>query len=107
MTTQLHAMSPAPGGGADGAPAPNPLISFMPLIIIFVLFYFILIRPQQKQQKEREGMIKAIKEGDKIITVSGLYATVSKVNDDDTLILKISDNTNVKAARSAVDRLQK
>lgn len=105
ITTTLHAMAPPPGG-ADG-PAPNPLVSFAPLIIIFVLFYFLLIRPQQKQQKERENMVKSLKEGDKVVTAAGFYATVQKVNEDDTVILKLSENTNVKAARSAVDRLQK
>ena len=103
MISQLYAMSPTPGP-AEG---PGPLISFLPLIIIFVLFYFLLIRPQQKQTKERSDMVAKLDAGDKVVTVSGVYATVVKVNEDDTLILKISDNTNIKATRQAVERLQK
>jgi preprotein translocase subunit YajC len=106
--TQAHAMAPQPpaAGGTD-ASAPNPLASFLPIIIIVGLFYFLLLRPQQRQQKERTAMINGVKADDKIVTVSGVYATVVKVNDDDTLILKISDNTNIKVTRQAIERLQK
>lgn len=104
--SQLYAMAPAPA--AAGAPAPNPLVGLLPLVVIFGLFYFLFIRPQQKQQKERDNMLKALKEGDKVVMVSGVYATVSKVEDGgDVLRLQIADGVNVKAARSAVDRLQK
>lgn len=104
--SQLYAMAPAPA--AAGAPAANPLVGLLPLVVIFGLFYFLFIRPQQKQQKERDGMLKALKEGDKVVMVSGVYATVSKVEDGgDVLRLQIADGVNVKAARSAVDRLQK
>ena len=105
FTTQAHAMAPQPA--SDGAPAPNPLLQFAPMIIIVGLFYFLLIRPQQKAAKERTKMIGAAGIDDKIITVGGVYATIVKVNEDDTLILKISDNTNVKVTRQAIDRLQK
>jgi preprotein translocase subunit YajC len=104
--SQLHAMAPAPV--AEGAPAPNPLVGLMPLVVIFALFYFLFIRPQQKQAKEREKMLKAVKEGDKVVLVSGVYATVSKVEDGgEVLRLQIADGVHVKAARSAVERLQK
>ncbi len=105
FATQAHAMAPQPASG--DAPQSNPLISFAPMLIIVVLFYFLLIRPQQKQAKDRKKMIEAVKEGDKIVTVSGVYASVVKINEDDTLILKISDNTNVKVTRQAIERLQK
>ena len=103
--SQLYAM--APGPAADGAAAPNPILSLMPLVIIFALFYFLFIRPQQKQQKERDGLLKGLKEGDKVVLVSGVYATVTKVEDEDTLRLQIAEGVNVKAARSSVERLQK
>src|SRR5258708_25814772 len=102
---QAHARAPTPASG-DG-PAPNPLMSFAPMIIIIALFYFLLIRPQQKTQKERTAMIAGVQVNDKVITVGGVYATVVKVNDDDTLILKISDNTNVRVTRQAIARPQK
>lgn len=104
--TTLHAMAPSPttAGGA----APNPLMSLMPLIIIVVMAYFLLFRPQIKTQKERTEMMKKLKEGDKVVLVSGVYATVVKVDEGgDILTLKIAENVNVKAARSAVERQQK
>ncbi len=104
MISQLHAMGVPP---QDGAQAPNPLVMLLPWIAIFALFYFMFIRPQRKQQKERENMIKALQPGDKVVTISGVFATVAKVNDDNTVMLKIAENTTVKAARSAVDRVEK
>lgn len=104
--SQLYAM--APPAAAPGAPAPNPLVGLLPLVVIFALFYFLFIRPQQKQAKERERLLKALKEGDKVVLVSGVYATVSKVEDGgEVLRLQIADNVTVKAARSAVERFQK
>ncbi len=106
MTSTLHAM--APPAGADPAGAPNPLMSFLPLIVIFVLFYFLFIRPQQKTQNERKGMIDSIKEGDQVVLISGIYATVHKVDkSDDSISFKIAENVVVKGTRQAVDRLQK
>lgn len=104
MISQLHAMGLPP---QEGGQAPNPLVMLLPWIAIFALFYFMFIRPQQKQQKEREKLIKSLQAGDKVVLISGVFATVSKVNDDNTLMLKIAENTTVKAARSAVDRVEK
>ncbi len=104
--SQLYAMAPAPAQA--GAPQGNPLVGLLPLVVIFALFYFLFIRPQQKQAKERENLLKALKEGDKVVLVSGVYATVSKVEDGGEILrLQIADGVNIKAARSAVDRLQK
>ena len=103
--SQLYAMAPSP---ADGGAASNPLLSLLPLVIIFALFYFLFIRPQQKQQKERETLLKELKEGDKVVMVSGVYATVAKVEEGGEILrLQIAEGVNVKAARSAVERLQK
>ena len=102
--SQLYAMASTPSD--PNAPAPNPLFSLLPLVIIFGLFYFLFIRPQQKQAKDREKMLKAVKEGDRVVMVSGVYATVEKVEDDTVLRLKIAEGVTVKAARSAIERLQ-
>jgi preprotein translocase subunit YajC len=102
----LHAMAPSPA--AAGGPAPNPLLSMMPLVIIVAMAYFLLFRPQLKAQKERANMMKALKEGDKVVMVDGIYATIVKVDEaEDILTLKIAEGVNVKAARSAVERQQK
>ena len=106
LESTLYAMAPAPT--APGAPAPNPLVSLMPLVIIVGMAYFLLFRPQMKAQKERTNLMKALKEGDKVVLVSGVYATVVKVDEaEDVLTLKIAEGVNVKAARSAVERTQK
>jgi len=100
--SQLYAMGTTPT--EPGATAPNPLLSL--LVVIFGLFYFLFIRPQQKQAKEREKLLKDLKEGDKVVLVSGVYAVVDKVEDETTLRLKIADGVLVKAARTAVERVQ-
>lgn len=69
-----------------GQPAPNPVMTVVPLILLFVIFYFILIRPQQKKAKEQAALVKSVKNGDKIITTSGIIATVITVKDDSVTI---------------------
>ena len=73
---------------------------FIPLILIFIIFYFFLIRPQQKKAKEHKNMVKAIKRGDKIITSGGIFATVEKVMDNDKVEVSISDNVNIELVKS-------
>jgi preprotein translocase subunit YajC len=104
--SQLYAMAPTQASTDPGAPASggSPFMSMLPLVVIAVLFYFLLIRPQQKQAKEREAQLKELKEGDKVILVSGVFATVAKVDGDDILRLQIADGVTIKAKRTAVDR---
>ena len=73
---------------------------FIPLILIFVIFYFFLIRPQQKKAKEHKNMVKAIKRGDKIITSGGIFGIVEKVMDNDKVEVSISDNVNIELVKS-------
>jgi preprotein translocase subunit YajC len=101
----LHAEGTAPAAAPAGPP-PGLQLGFF--AILFVFAYFMLIRPQMKAQKERQATIKSLKEGDKVVLVSGVYATIVKVDDsEDVLTLKIAEGVNVKAGRSAVERLQK
>ena len=93
-----HAMGGAP---AEGAPAPNPIVQFIPLILIFVVFYFLMIRPQQKQAKERKAMLDNVKRGDEIVTSGGIIGRVTDVADD-TLMLEIAKDVRVKIQRGAV-----
>jgi preprotein translocase subunit YajC len=60
----------------------NPLTSIVPMVLLFVIFYFVLIRPQQKKAKDQAAMLKTVKSGDKIVTTSGIIATVITVKDD-------------------------
>ena len=73
---------------------------FIPLILIFVIFYFFLIRPQQKKVKEHKLMVEALKRGDKIITTGGIVGTVERIIDNEKVEVNISENVNVEIARS-------
>ena len=78
---------------------------FIPLILIFVIFYFFLIRPQQKRIKEHKSMVGALKRGDQVVTSGGIVGKVEKVFDDDKIDLVISDNVTVKVVKSTVQSL--
>jgi preprotein translocase subunit YajC len=84
---------------------PQALQSFLPIIVLFAIFYFLLIRPQQKQQKKRKEMLAALKKGDKVVTIGGIYGTIKELRDND-LTLRIGDNMDIRMARYSVDRQQ-
>ena len=73
---------------------------FIPLILIFVIFYFFLIRPQQKKVKDHKAMVEALKRGDKVITSGGILGTVERIIDNEKVEVKISDNVNVEVIRA-------
>lgn len=85
-------------------PQPNPIMSLVPIAAIFVIFYFLLIRPQQKQAKAHDAMLEGLKKGDKILTTGGLYGTVLGVKDQD-LEVRFAENVKLWVARSAVSKL--
>jgi preprotein translocase subunit YajC len=82
-------------------PTPNPLLNMVPIAAIFVIFYFLLIRPQQKQQKEHDALLKNLQAGDKILTTGGLYGTITGFKGDD-LEVQFSQTVKLTLARSAV-----
>ena len=71
----------------------------IPLILIFVIFYFFLIRPQQKKVKEHKAMVESLKKGDKIVTSGGITGTISRVIDNDKIEVEIADNVTVEVIR--------
>ena len=85
-----------------GASTGGGIEAFLPLILIFVVFYFLLIRPQQKKMKEHKGMLAEIRRGDKIITGGGIVGQVTKVNDENELIVEIAPDVKVKVRRELV-----
>lgn len=93
-------------GPATGAEV-NPIISFLPLIFIFTIFYFLLIRPQQKRQKELQKTIDALKKGDRVVTAGGLIGTITSIQND-YVVLKVGDNdtTKIEVLKSAVSGLR-
>ena len=78
---------------------------FIPLILIFVIFYFFLIRPQQKKVKDHKSMVSALKRGDEVITSGGIVATIERVHEDDKIDLSISENVTVKVVKSTIQNL--
>lgn len=85
----------------QAAEAPNPLMSLLPFLLIIVVFYFFMIRPQMKRQKELRKYREALKKGDKIITTGGIYGRVLEVKDTQ-VIMEIADNVSIKIDKSAV-----
>ena len=97
MNFTIFAMMPA---NPDGA-GPSPFSMLLPLLGMLAIFYFLLIRPQQKRQKETQKMINALKKGDKVITASGLIGTVAGLRDD-VVVVKIADNVKVEMLKNAI-----
>ncbi len=90
---------------AAGGVAPSPAVdfmSFLPLILIFVVFYFLLIKPQQKKLKEHKTMVDALRRGDRIVTAGGLIGTVTRVSGDDEIIVEIAEGVRVRVVRSTI-----
>ena len=80
---------------------------FIPLILIFVIFYFFLIRPQQKRVKDHRAMVDSLKRGDEVITSGGIIGTVDKVMEDDRIEVILADNVKVQIIRSTITSLLK
>jgi len=92
---------------AQAAPEQPPvLFQFMPLIIIAVLFYFLLIRPQQKKQKEHQKLVAGIKTGDRVVTSGGIHGIVANVKET-TMLLKVADNVKIEMDKAAVVSVSK
>jgi preprotein translocase subunit YajC len=98
-------ISTAYAQAAGGGPGGFDLISLMPLVLIFVVFYFLLIRPQQKKMKAHRELICALKRGDKVLTAGGIIGTVVKVEEDNLLLVEIAKDIRVRVARSTISEL--
>jgi preprotein translocase subunit YajC len=101
MIDLAYAMAPTPGGGGNG----GGLMQILPLMIgMFAFMYFLIIRPQQKQRRERESLLRAIKKGDRVVTTGGLYGTVVGLSEH-TVTLKVADQVKLEFERSAIGRI--
>jgi len=100
MIDLAYAMGPSPGGGNGGG-----MLQILPLMIgMFAIMYFLIIRPQQKQKRERENLLRAIKKGDRVVTSGGLYGTVVGLSEH-TVTLKVADQVKLDFERSAIGRI--
>jgi preprotein translocase subunit YajC len=87
-------------GGASGLGG-----FLLPLLAMFGIMYFLVILPQQRQRKKVQEMLRAVKNGDKVITTSGIYGTINGI-DGETIILKVADNVKIRIARSAIAQVE-
>ena len=83
------------------------IAQFIPLILIFVIFYFFLIRPQQKRVKDHKTMVESLKRGDEIITSGGIIGTIERVMEDDRIEVVIGENVKVQIIKSTITSLLK
>ena len=94
-------ISPAYAQGLGGLD-PNTLMQFAPLVLIFVVFYFLLIRPQQQKAKEHKTMLSQLRRGDRVVTGGGIIGTVTKVVDDEAVMVEIAENIRVRVLRGTI-----
>jgi preprotein translocase subunit YajC len=87
----------------DSKSSANPLVGFLPIILIGAAMYFLLLRPQRRRMKEAQQLVNTIQEGDEVITNGGIYGFVNAI-DGDTIWLDIADNTEIRVHRSAIAR---
>ena len=97
-------VSPAYAQAAGGASGFD-ISFFLPLVLIFVVFYFLLIRPQQKKVKEHRAMVAALRRGDKVVTSGGIIGTISRVVDENEVLLELAENVRVRVLRSSVSEV--
>jgi preprotein translocase subunit YajC len=89
-----------------GGDSSNMIMQFMPLILILVIMYFLILRPQQQRVKQHQSMVKALRRGDSVVTNGGLVGKVTKVVDDDVIEVEIADGVRVRQMRSMVSEVR-
>ncbi|PWR24093.1 preprotein translocase subunit YajC [Zavarzinia compransoris] len=97
-TAYAQAAGAAPGGS-------DLLIQFLPLVLILVVFYFLMIRPQQKRAKEHRALLSAVRRGDTVVTMSGLIGKVAKVQDNE-ILLEIAEGVRVRILKSTISEVR-
>ena len=99
MIGLAFAMGTPPGGAAGGGQ--SAITSLVPLVIMFAIFYFLLIRPQQKKAKEHKALLEALKKGDQVITAGGMHGKISAV-EDNVVTIEVANNVNIKFNKAHV-----
>lgn len=95
------AIAQTPGGTAPAGDPSSMLLQFLPFVLIIGIFYFLMIRPQQKRAKETKLMLEEMKKGDKVLTSSGIHGTVSDIQDN-VVLVQVADNTRIKFEKVAI-----
>ena len=100
LIAQAQTAAPTPGPGGGG------ISFFVPLIFIFIIMYFVMIRPQKKRQDEQKRLVSSLKTGDRVVTNAGIHGLVSNVKET-TIMLKVADNVKIEMEKSAVANVLK
>ena len=95
-------ITPAFAQGASGLPTTETLVQFVPFVLIFVIMWFLIIRPQQRRAREHADMIKAVRRGDTVVTTGGIVGRVTKVTDDPEIEVEIAEGVRVKLIRTMI-----
>jgi preprotein translocase subunit YajC len=104
MMSVMASVAWAQGLGGGGSSS-GTLLSLVPFVLIFVIFYFLLILPQQKRQKQQKALLDDLKKGDKVITASGIWGTVTNLGKE-TVTLQVADNTKIKMQKDHISKLR-
>ena len=91
---------------AQAAAEPHPILSFLPLILMFAIFYFLLIRPQQKKKKEHKGFVDGLQKNQEVVTAGGIHGTVVQVKDE-SVVVRVADNVRIEFDKSSISRSTK
>ncbi len=104
MLTIAFAQSAA--GASQTMPQQNIFTSLMPIALIFIVFYFLLIRPQKKAQSEHQKMLESLNKNDEVVTSGGIYGTIVNIQND-VVTLRVDENTRIKVQKSSIAKLKK
>ena len=106
MTLLLNAIMTLQEGGS-GTGSASPFGFLLPFALIFAVFYFLIIRPQSKRQKEHQSMIKTLQKGDHVVSSGGIHGTIQSISEDsDVVTMEIADKVRVKISRSSISRVK-
>lgn len=93
------------GGPAEGGQQANPIASLLPFVLMFLVLYLLILRPQMKKQRNQQRMIDELEKNDEIVTSGGIHGTILNIKDD-ILVVKIADNVKIEVSRAAVSRVK-
>ena len=99
-------ITPAFAQGIPGLPATDTLIQFVPFILIFVIMWFLIIRPQQRRAREHADLIKGVRRGDTVVTSGGILGRVTKVTDDPEIEIEIAEGVRVRLLRAMISEVR-
>lgn len=86
--------------------APSPILQFLPLVFLFIIFYFLMIRPQQQRQKDHTNLLKNLEKNDEVVTAGGVHATVVSIGEQ-TVIIRIAENVRVEIDKTSITTVTK